>query len=112
MRRLVEHHPGAPQPDGTMLVPGCGRGHEAIREARRCQGEHAQLRWLQADLFDADALSKRAHYRSTVDRLLRAQGWRLGLFFCHTRPGGPPYGSNLRGSGLTHSQRWRPPRGR
>ena len=113
LQAFLEHHPRAPQPDGPVLVPGCGRGHEAallarlgfevigldfsseaIREARRLHGEHPRLRWLQADLFDADALSQRAHYRSTVDRLLRAEGWLLGLFFCHPRPGGPPVGSN------------------
>jgi len=137
LQAFLEHHPRAPQPEGAVLVPGCGRGHEAallarlgfevigldfsseaIREARRLHGEHAQLRWLQADLFDADALSgagltngslsgvlehtcfcaidpsQRAHYRSTVDRLLRAEGWLLGLFFCHPRPGGPPFGSD------------------
>jgi thiopurine S-methyltransferase len=58
-----------------VLVPGCGRGHEAallarlgftaigldlsaeaLREARRCHGEGSdRLRWLQADLLDPAA---------------------------------------------------------
>jgi SAM-dependent methyltransferase len=115
-----------------VLVPGCGRGHEAallallgfevigldfsseaIREARRLHGEHAHLRWLQADLFDADALSgaglasgslrgvlehtcfcaidpsQRAHYRSTVDRRCAgAAGWRAPNDCRRNRP--PP----------------------
>ena len=28
-------------------------------------------------------------------RLVRPQGWLLGLFWCHGRPGGPPYGSDV-----------------
>jgi thiopurine S-methyltransferase len=127
----------APQPPGRILVPGCGRGHEAallaelgfdvtgldfsseaIREARRLhEARGGVLHWLQADLFDADALAaaglaaanldgvvehtcfcaiepdQREAYRSSVMRLLKPGGWLLGLFFCHSRPGGPPYGS-------------------
>jgi thiopurine S-methyltransferase len=121
-----------------VLVPGCGRGHEAallaslgfevvgldfsaeaVREARRLHGEQARrLTWVQADLLDAEALDAaglgsascdgvlehtcycaidpalRQAYRSTVARLLQPEGWLLGLFWCHGRPGGPPYGSN------------------
>jgi len=60
-----------------MLVPGCGRGHEvalladlgfsaigldfsgeALRAARRLHGEtNENLQWLQADLFDIEALA-------------------------------------------------------
>ena len=67
----------APQPPGRVLVPGCGRGHEAALLAdlgyevtgldfsseaiQRAQALHgsdcAQLRWLQADLFDGGALA-------------------------------------------------------
>ncbi len=147
LQAFLEQHPLAPKPTGTVLVPGCGRGHEAallarlgfdvvgldfsveaIREARRLQGEHEHLRWLQADLFDGAALdraglgahslsgvvehtcfcaidpSQRDHYRSTVDRLLEPGGWLLGVFFCHDRPGGPPYGSDAEQLAASWSQ--------
>lgn len=137
LQTFLEHHPQAPQADGPVLVPGCGRGHEAallarrgfevvgldfsteaIRAARRLYGDQARLRWLQADLFDAEALNggglvsgslsgvlehtcfcaihpnQRAEYHRTVARLLRPEGWLLGLFNCHQRQGGPPYGSD------------------
>lgn len=90
-------------------ITAAGQRHGAARP---------ELRWLQADLFDAAALaaaglkpgsldgvvehtcfcaidpSQREAYRDTVMRLLRPGGWLLGLFFCHNREGGPPYGSN------------------
>ena len=67
----------APQPPGRVLVPGCGRGHEAallaalghgaigldfsreaIQQAQTLHGpDRPQLRWLQADLFDGAALA-------------------------------------------------------
>jgi SAM-dependent methyltransferase len=137
LQSFLKQHPLAPRPKGTVLVPGCGRGHEAallarlgfdvvgldfsveaIREARR----------LQADLFDAGALdraglganslsgvvehtcfcaidpSQRDRYRSTVDRLLEPGGWLLGVFFCHDRPGGPPYGSDAEQLAASWSQ--------
>ena len=67
----------APQPPGRVLVPGCGRGHEAalladlgyevigldfsseaIQRAQALHGsDRAALRWLQADLFDGGALA-------------------------------------------------------
>ena len=74
----------APQPPGRVLVPGCGRGHEAalladlgyevigldfsseaIQRAEALHGsDRAQLRWLQADLFDgASAGGSRHHHR-------------------------------------------------
>lgn len=76
LARFLRSHPLAPQPPGKVLVPGCGRGHEvglladlgfgaigldfsgeALREARRLHGEdRAGLQWLQADLFDRQAL--------------------------------------------------------
>ncbi len=132
-------HPLAPAPgDGWVLVPGCGRGHEAalladlgfralgldfsaaaLEEARRLHGDGgAALRWLQADLFDAQALaaggcgpgsmdgvlehtcfcaidpSQRPAYLDAVASLLRPGGWLLALFWCHGRPGGPPWGSD------------------
>jgi thiopurine S-methyltransferase len=118
-------------------VPGCGRGHEAallvelgftaigldfsaeaIARARELHGtELPELRWLQADLFDAAALeaagigpgslqgvlehtcfcaidpARRPAYLEVVMRLLAPGGWLLGLFWCHSRPGGPPWGS-------------------
>ena len=128
----------APQPPGQVLVPGCGRGHEAallahlgfeaigldfsaeaLAEARRLHGtDRQQLRWLQADLLDAPALAAagvaaaslagvlehtcfcaidplhRDRYLEQVHRLLRPGGWLLGLFWCHRREGGPPFGSD------------------
>lgn len=130
--------PLAPQPPGRVLVPGCGRGHEAallaalgfaaigldisaaaLAEARRCHGEEREgLRWLQADLLDPQGLelaglgpascdglvehtcfcaidpAQRDAYLEAVGRLLRPGGWLLGLFWCHDRAGGPPYGSD------------------
>lgn len=138
LERFLLEHADAPQAPGRVLVPGCGRGHEAallarlgfavigldlsaeaIREAQRCHGDgDGRLQWLQADLFDAAALTAagldsgscdgvlehtcfcaidpalRPAYRQTVARLLKPQGWLLGLFWCHDRPGGPPYGSD------------------
>lgn len=138
LARFLKKQAQAPQPPGRVLVPGCGRGHEAallaslgfevvgldfsaeaVREARRLHGEQAgRLTWVQADLLDAEALDAaglgsascdgvlehtcycaidpalRQAYRSTVARLLQPEGWLLGLFWCHRRPGGPPYGSD------------------
>jgi len=120
----------APQPPGRVLVPGCGRGHEAalladlgyeaigldfsseaIQRAQVLHGsDRAQLRWLQADLFDEAALTaagittaslqgvlehtcfcaidpaQREAYLDTMARLLAPGGWLLGLFWCHRRP--------------------------
>jgi thiopurine S-methyltransferase len=151
----------APRPAGTVLVPGCGRGHEAallavlghtvvgldfsaeaLGEARRLHGADLPgLRWLQADLFDPTALEtaglqpgslagvlehtcfcaiapgRREAYAATVARLLRPGGWLLGLFWCHSRAGGPPWGSDpqelaalWRQAGLVE-QIWAPARG-
>ncbi len=51
-----------------MLVPGCG--HEA-------------------------ALLEQLGLSATVRRLLApGGGWLLGLFWCHPKPGGPPWGSD------------------
>ena len=138
LARFLKEQAQAPQPPGRVLVPGCGRGHEAallaslgfevvgldfsaeaVREARRLHGEQAgRLTWVQADLLDAEALDAaglgsascdgvlehtcycaidpalRQAYRSTVARLLQPEGWLFGLFWCHRRPGGPPYGSD------------------
>ena len=138
LQQFLREHGQAPKPPGRVLVPGCGRGHEAallaslgfevvgldfsgeaVREARRLHGEEAgRLTWLQADLLDAEALEAaglgpascvgvlehtcycaidpalRPRYREAVARLLQPEGWFLGLFWCHGRPGGPPYGSD------------------
>ena len=158
---FLQNDPLAPQPPGRVLVPGCGRGHEAallarlgftvigldisaagLAEARRLQGaDRPELRWLQADLFDAAALDaagltegslqgvvehtcfcaippqRRADYLRTVTRLLAPGGWLLGLFWCHSRPDGPPYGSDprqlagqLADSGL-EKRLWQPAQG-
>lgn len=138
LERALRQHPRAHQPPGRVLVPGCGRGHEAallaelgfeaigldvsgeaLREARRIHGPGgAQLRWLQADLFDRPALDRaglgagslagvvehtcfcaippeqRPAYLAQMLYLLQPGGWLLGLFWCHSRPGGPPFGSD------------------
>ena len=76
LTQFLRSHPLAPQPQGRVLVPGCGRGHEAalledlgfraigldfsgeaLREARNLHGEaRDSLQWLQADLLDRQAL--------------------------------------------------------
>jgi thiopurine S-methyltransferase len=138
LAQLLRCHPLAHQAPGRVLVPGCGRGHEvallealgflaigldfsgeALREARRLHGEARDtLQWLQADLFDRQALEAagltpgsligivehtcfcaidpalREDYIATVCRLLAPGGWLLGLFWCHCQPGGPPWGSD------------------
>ena len=138
LRRFLEADPRAPQPPGRVLVPGCGRGHEAallaqlgfdaigldlsaeaLREASRCHGAGSdRLRWIQADLLDpavrrsaglapascggvlehtcfcAIEPAQRPAYIRAVTALLEPRGWLLGLFWCHDRPGGPPYGSD------------------
>ncbi len=158
---FLREDPRRPLPPGEVLVPGCGRGHEAallaelgfeaigldlsgeaLQEARRLHGaDRPGLRWLQADLLDAAALrsagladgslqgvmehtcfcaidpSRRSDYLAAVTRLLAPGGWLLGLFWCHTLPGGPPFGSDpqqladqLRGAGLVPLL-WEPARG-
>ncbi|AFY29120.1 methyltransferase domain-containing protein [Cyanobium gracile] len=138
LEAFLRTHPLAPRPPGRVLVPGCGRGHEAallealgfvaigldfsgeaLAEARSLHGpDRAGLRWLQADLFDQQALEaaglaagsltgivehtcfcaidpeRREDYIATVSRLLVPGGWLLGLFWCHRNPGGPPWGSD------------------
>lgn len=161
LRRFLETDPLAPQPPGRVLVPGCGRGHEAallaargfavigldisaeaLREARRCHGDGSErLRWLQADLLDPAARraaglepasfsgvvehtcfcaidpAQRPAYISAVAELLQPGGWLLGLFWCHNRPDGPPYGSDphqleadLEAAGL-QPELWQPAQG-
>jgi thiopurine S-methyltransferase len=138
LARFLHSHPLAPHPPGRVLVPGCGRGHEAalleglgfcaigldfsgeaLREARRLHGQaRPTLQWLQADLFDRQALeaagltpgslsgivehtcfcaidpARREDYIASACRLLAPDGWLLGLFWCHRQPGGPPWGSD------------------
>ena len=138
LERFLSSDSRAPQPPGRVLVPGCGRGHEAvllaelgfevtgldfsaeaIAEARRLHGHgRTTLRWLQADLLDPSALAAggvgagslagvlehtcfcaidpadRDGYLSQIRRLLVPGGWLLGLFWCHRREGGPPWGSD------------------
>lgn len=91
----------------------------ALEEARQLHGtDRPGLQWLQADLLDPAALERaglaaasldgvlehtcfcainpaqRPTYMDTIARLLRPGGWLLGLFWCHGRPGGPPWGSD------------------
>ena len=159
--QALRHDPRAPVPPGRVLVPGCGRGHEAalmaslgfeaigldvsaeaLAEARRLYGpDTPQLRWLQADLFDRQALEEagiggaslagvvehtcfcaippeqRPAYLAQMGHLLEPGGWLLGVFWCHSRPGGPPFGSDpgalaeqLRGAGFA-AQIWEPATG-
>ncbi|MFZ9968089.1 MAG: methyltransferase domain-containing protein, partial [Steroidobacteraceae bacterium] len=77
LERFLRADPRRPLPPGRVLVPGCGRGHEAallaelgfvvtgldfsaeaIARARALHGaDRPQLRWLQADLLEAPALA-------------------------------------------------------
>jgi len=161
LQAFLAEDPRAPLPPARVLVPGCGRGHEAallarlgfeavgldfsgaaLAEASRLHGpERPGLRWLRADLFDAGALeaaglgpascggvlehtcfcaidpAQRPAYLAQVQRLLVPDGWLLGLFWCHARPGGPPWGSDpaaleqhLRHAGF-RAELWEPARG-
>jgi thiopurine S-methyltransferase len=138
LARFLRSNPLAPQSPGKVLVPGCGRGHEvalledlgfsviglyfsgeALREARKLHGEDRDtLQWLQADLFDRQALEAagltpgspsgivehtcfcaiaaglREDYIATACRLLAPGGWLLELFWCHRQPGGLPWCSD------------------
>jgi SAM-dependent methyltransferase len=161
LQRFLEADRRAPQPPGLVLVPGCGRGHEAallaaagfqavgldfsaeaLAEARRLHGDSGtQLRWLQADLLDRQGLAaqglgagslsgvlehtcfcaidptQRNAYLAQLHHLLKPGGWLLGLFWCHRRQGGPPYGSDpqqlhqqLSGAGFV-PELWEPAQG-
>ena len=160
LEAFLRRDPRRPLPPGRVLVPGCGRGHEAallaelgfatvgldisaeaLRQAGRRHGpERPKLSWRQADLLDAAALreagltagslqgvvehtcfcaldpSHRPTYLQTVTELLAPGGWLLGLFWCHGREGGPPFGSDpqelhreLRAAGL-EPRLWEPAR--
>jgi SAM-dependent methyltransferase len=161
LEQALRHDPRIPRPPARVLVPGCGRGHEAallaalgfnaigldvsgegLAEARRIHGPGGPLlRWLQADLFDREGLARaglgaaslggvvehtcfcaiapeqRPAYLAQMHHLLEPGGWLLGLFWCHSRPGGPPYGSDpellaeqIREAGFT-PEIWEPARG-
>lgn len=161
LEQALRHDPRIPQPPGQVLVPGCGRGHEAallaalgfnaigldvsgegLAEARRIHGPGGPLlRWLQADLFDREGLARaglgaaslggvvehtcfcaiapeqRPAYLAQMHHLLEPGGWLLGVFWCHSRPGGPPYGGDpellaeqIREAGFT-PEIWEPARG-
>ena len=138
LEHWLRQAPSRPHPPGLVMVPGCGRGHEArllaelgfsvvgvdssgeaLRQARELHGTQLPgLRWLQADLFDAEALaagglgpgslagvlehtsfcaidpSRRQDWIDTMTRLLAPEGWLLGLFWCHGQSGGPPWGTD------------------
>lgn len=137
LEAFLRDDPRAPRPAGPVLVPGCGRGHEAalladlghpvvaldfsaeaIQRGERLHGTaRPHLRWLRADVLDVAALDGagvtsgslggvvehtcfcaldphlRTAYLETLTRLLAPGGWLLALFWCHSRPGGPPWGS-------------------
>ncbi len=138
LEEALRHDPRVPRSPARVLVPGCGRGHEAalmaalgfdaigldvsreaLAEAQRLHGAGGpHLRWLQADLFDGPGVARaglgtaslegvvehtcfcaiapeqRPAYLAQMHLLLEPGGWLLGLFWCHSRPGGPPYGSD------------------
>ncbi len=103
-------------------VVGLDFSGEALVEARSLHGEgevgvtSGRLSGLQADLFDGQAREaaglgagslsgwvehtcfcaidpgRRPAYGEMVQRLLTPEGWFLGLFWCHDRSGGPPWG--------------------
>lgn len=120
------------EPPASVLVPGCGTGHEAAHLAalghnvvgvdwaesgvaaardRLAPWPHAAVE--QADFFSlperADFAggfdlvvehtffvaidpSRRTEYAAVVEACLRRrEGWYLGLFYNHRRPGGPPW---------------------
>ena len=161
LEQVLRHDPRGPRPPGRVLVPGCGRGHEAallaalgfsaigldvsgegLAEAQRLHGTGGPLlRWLLANLLDREGLKRaglgpasldgvvehtcfcaiapeqRPAYLEQMHHLLRPGGWLLGLFWCHSRPGGPPYGSDpaalgdlLREAGF-NPQIWEPAQG-
>jgi thiopurine S-methyltransferase len=161
LEQILRHDPRTPRPPGRVLVPGCGRGHEAallaalgfsaigldvsgegLAEAQRIHGTAGPLlRWLQANLLDREGLKRaglgaacldgvvehtcfcaiapeqRPAYLEQMHHLLNPGGWLLGLFWCHSRPGGPPYGSDpvaladqIREAGFT-PQIWEPAQG-
>lgn len=124
----------SPQPPGQVLVPGCGRGHEAALLAELgfavvgldFSGEALAAAGLGAASLDgvvehtcfcAIDPSQRPAYLARMHQLLVPGGWLLGLFWCHPRPGGPPWGSDaaaleqhLRGAGF-RCELWEPARG-
>ena len=69
---------------------------------------------LEHTCFCAIDPARRPAYLDAVVRLLAPGGWLLALFWCHDRPGGPPWGSEaaelvqqLTGAGL-RQQLWEP----
>jgi methyl halide transferase len=136
LAHFLQEHPLAPRPPGRVLVPGCGRGHdarllarlgfsvtgidisaEALSEARRLDQPEASSEWLQLDALDPAALQQaglttasmigvvehtcfcaidpalRGTYARRMAEVVAAGGWLLGLFWCHARSGGPPFGA-------------------
>ncbi len=111
LERFLRHHPLAPSKVGRVLVPGCGRGHEAAllaelgcsvvgldfsSEALKAAGlaEASLDGVVEHTCFCAIDPVRREVYRSMVRALLKPGGWLLGLFLCHNRRGGPPFGSD------------------
>ncbi|MEB3200594.1 MAG: bifunctional hydroxymethylpyrimidine kinase/phosphomethylpyrimidine kinase [Synechococcaceae cyanobacterium] len=90
LQRFLRSHPLAPRPPARVLVPGCGRGHEArllaelgfhvvgldfsgeaIAAAQRLHGpSRERLRWLQADLLDPGALAAAELLPGSVDGIV------------------------------------------
>jgi thiopurine S-methyltransferase len=116
---------------GRALVPGSGRGHEAVllaelgwrttavdfaAEALDGARRLAERAGVSLDLQQADAFAylrdaphfdlaiehtffcaidpaRRDEYLAALARTLAGGGRLVGLFYCHGRPGGPPFGS-------------------
>ncbi len=95
-------------------VVGVDFAPSAIAESQAAAAQrNAAADFLQADIFDLpDALthqfdyvlehtcfcaidpSRRSDYVDVVRRLLKPTGEFIGLFWAHSRPGGPPFGSS------------------
>lgn len=96
--------------EAGFTVTGLDFSPLAVAEATRLYGH--QVQFVEADLFNLpkslhhqfDAViehtcfcailpSRRPDYVRAIETLLKPGGTFLGLFFCHTEPDGPPYGS-------------------
>lgn len=120
-------------PRGKVVVPGCGRGYdalflacrgysvlgfdfaaEAIADAtRQALRQGARVTFEQQDLFNLPQIYnqrfdlvfehtlfcaidpiRRPDYVQVIRNLLKPGGEFIGIFFTHSRPGGPPYSTD------------------